>query len=1278
MAKIATLAGLRLSAGQEMLREVMAPHTQVPRILVQWQTGVGKTIGAIVVAQEFARIYRELASGRDDALRVTVVGFTRDIVVEDLMRYPEFGFVTAAEVAELGRLRKASHESGLDSREGRAAVAFAANLKRRISDVTLGGHYRFYGYKEFASRLFEVTRRGIARRFRVTDMIFGAKSAADAGGLPESFGARLAEAVEQGLVKINQALLDSLRNGLLIADEVHNVYNSAENNIYGIALQYALDALDDQAPRVVLLSATPITSKAGEVADLLNLLVPRSEFARLGLVPPLLRSDIVSESSDMFNDEEGLRSRRIEADDLRAEEQEQYFEKGDTPDLSDFQSVNQVEEHAHKGSSIDKYIDQSVDEYIDKSESAARSFDQYDGISQSVDQDDGTSQSVDQGDGTSQSVDQYVDQDDGTSQYVDQDDGISQSVDQGDGTSQNVDQGDGTSQSADQVAGQYDPSADVQEVADLDLMWGGGEHKELKPGALELITRLARGRVSFVLDRDSSVYPTRSFDGELIPLVPYVPLVACPMSEAHQRVVNAARDKSDASLLVDLYDSVFPGAADPAAAIRNPIGGKNATAELESLLAESKTPSNFVAVELTEKTSSSDRFPVVVGEFLRLPTLRDYSAKYATMVDLLHRHLADPHSGKALVYHPRVRGTGVAFIREVLLANGFVDENTPAHGSTRCTLCGQTREEHSARPSASPAQRAQTREEHSAQPSARPSVRPAQRAQTCQFEPARFAIAHSGIDRPAMTNSIARFNAASNRYGHEIRVLLASRIIREGVNLRAVRLQLIVSNPSTFSVMIQVLGRTSRRYSHAELPPEHRTVRTAILVSTARVGDEPELDRYKQRGSEFASIQEVERAMHRGCVDVAALVTPIAKDSLEGLSFSVDAGADASVGQESGTLAYYARGKYGRDLRTTIAACRALLAVEPLWTFDDLIAALKNHAVAGYTAHATEALLARALLILAGESGGVSIAGASTGAGKSAANKAGKFASQGPRQEILLTKLGKTESCLVVLKSPPLSPALPEVRVADYLERHRAGSNFAYMLALFNAALEEAAKRGSRLALVALSPVLADLPDTFHYELVERLIEAGHDDGVTANDRLAKKLYLAYGIMLGGKNGYRTPLYAMVYEKGAPDTRRHVSKKTEYHFVKRPLAEVLPPRARPQENPAVVGVIATDSTANRNATPKFKIRPPLLGSKADARFLVRGAVCETRPEPARAAIVKSLRAYSARRLDAETLEFLRSQTKSCDEIRYTLYALEIHETGSVKHLYTFAEAQPRI
>ena len=262
------LPGLRLSGAQHFVQNFESPDTDYARLLIQWQTGVGKSIAFLSIASQFIRQYRARAALGERAPSVFVISFTaHETIQEDLLRYPEFGFVSVAEAEELRRLRAAAAAAGAASAEARQLSGFSGNLRRRFTDRARGGYYRFYGYKEFANAVFAVTRQGAARGFSVQSLYGRAEGA---------FGERIAEAVRRGDVVVNEELLDEMRGGLLGADEIHNVYNIVEANNYCIAIQYALDALGAEAPRAVFMSATIMTGSASEIVDLLNLLVPRA------------------------------------------------------------------------------------------------------------------------------------------------------------------------------------------------------------------------------------------------------------------------------------------------------------------------------------------------------------------------------------------------------------------------------------------------------------------------------------------------------------------------------------------------------------------------------------------------------------------------------------------------------------------------------------------------------------------------------------------------------------------------------------------------------------------------------------------------------------------------------------------------------------------------------------------------------------------------------------------------------------------------------------------
>ena len=122
---------LKLRAHQLFTQNLVSADTPYTRLLIKWKTGTGKTSGAIAIAasliQTYSRIFSErmlqLGSGRvaqsiadKTTPSVFVLGFTKLNIIKELMKYPEFGFITISEKEELQQLRKLARDSaGLGS-----------------------------------------------------------------------------------------------------------------------------------------------------------------------------------------------------------------------------------------------------------------------------------------------------------------------------------------------------------------------------------------------------------------------------------------------------------------------------------------------------------------------------------------------------------------------------------------------------------------------------------------------------------------------------------------------------------------------------------------------------------------------------------------------------------------------------------------------------------------------------------------------------------------------------------------------------------------------------------------------------------------------------------------------------------------------------------------------------------------------------------------------------------------------------------------------------------
>lgn len=754
----------------------------------------------------------------------------------------------------------------------------------------------------------------------------------------------------------------------------------------------------------------------------------------------------------------------------------------------------------------------------------------------------------------------------------------------------------------------------------------------LLPGALEQIGRLSAGRVSFLLDADEASYPRRIFEGTALanPLRPgesiaYLRFTPCPMAPFHEKTLarmlaggSGARAAIPANAYT-LYDMVYPNPefAPDAAAREGESYGLYLSAETPAQLAAASqkwAAAAGVAVELPRGTRAGGAVPIS-GSFLGLESgLRLYSAKYQALGEhILEIMRSGP--GKIMIYHHRVRMSGVLQIREILEVNGFLDETSGPSPSTLCAVCGNAKRNHSAETAA------------------------ASWAGPHGYTPARFVVITSEVDRSVLERSIARYNAQTNVEGFEYRILVGSKIIREGFDLKAVRFQLIVSLPTDIPTLIQIFGRVVRKGSHLGLPEDKRDVRIRILVSTAGeytqgLGPAPEVIRYAEKIEAYFLTQEVEKAIRRYAIDAFInydrMVTsdPTFENtaSIDAIPYRPTVGLAAALRRPQTTSTFEAYGYGDREIDEIQASVQALFETRPVWKYDDLWAAVRSGRVAGVAqnpATFSEESFALALSALGRHVPSVSRLDIKAGE-VALVSRVGEFFVRTPSapggQPIL-----DIES--YVRENVVLTPL--RVRVADYVQLSRQSDNFTVRLAKFE---KDFGVAGSRI-----EDIFFEYDADFHHTLLRALVEGF--SGAEHSADLRRKASEAGTAFARALDVY-TRFKVIVLEgdvAGVPEARRPTKKKND---EKTPIGYVgetsvrifrgsvgenqdgwydIPRKAlgigpRYTENDIAVGYVE-----RRGGHLRFKTRPPIhelsTADVRDSRSLARGAVCETRPRP---------------------------------------------------------------
>lgn len=271
---------LKINSYQLFIQGLINPRTPYRKIHLSWAPGIGKTVGALVAATEFIKVYKQLyasetmvrarfRAGRAAAdmadvrtPSVFVLGFaaTETAFVRDLIGYSYFGFVSAAEREEL-TFRQTAAAGGSES-DVKALHEYESRLRRRLTDKSRGGFYKFLGYEKFVNRLFSSTGVDFVALERET------QERMKAGEPDITLQDVIDEYIAAGKVAVNEELLARLENSLLICDEIHDTYNKSMKNNRGVAIQYVLNRV--KSLRFISMSATPVNNSPAEIVDFAN------------------------------------------------------------------------------------------------------------------------------------------------------------------------------------------------------------------------------------------------------------------------------------------------------------------------------------------------------------------------------------------------------------------------------------------------------------------------------------------------------------------------------------------------------------------------------------------------------------------------------------------------------------------------------------------------------------------------------------------------------------------------------------------------------------------------------------------------------------------------------------------------------------------------------------------------------------------------------------------------------------------------------------------------
>lgn len=346
---------------------------------------------------------------------------------------------------------------------------------------------------------------------------------------------------------------------------------------------------------------------------------------------------------------------------------------------------------------------------------------------------------------------------------------------------------------------------------------------ELKPGGLEYLGKMAHGYVSHLRGADPMTFAEKVDMGSKPKKLLFTKITRCEMLEFQKKAYEEAK-----KLAIEEADSldkkseavanfVFP-ALDKNRKHLIGLYGKDGLNQLNNQLKNHKTKINeLIAKDIlglksydgTEYLSINNSNKNISGEILKRENLKYFSIKfYTALMDIecelfVNKENKDNKESRTGFVYSNLVTIGIQIFQEILLTNGYLEFNENKNNyqikdSTICYNCGKKHSDHK-----------EYDKDHA-------------------FYPATFIVvtgqnSEEGNDSvPENNKQIITnvFNNFDNRNGKNIKLVLGSKVMNEGISLMNVRTVQILDVYFNFGRVDQVIGRAIRWCSHYRLMNE--------------------------------------------------------------------------------------------------------------------------------------------------------------------------------------------------------------------------------------------------------------------------------------------------------------------------------------------------------------------------------------------------------------------------------------------------------------------------
>lgn len=391
---------------------------------------------------------------------------------------------------------------------------------------------------------------------------------------------------------------------------------------------------------------------------------------------------------------------------------------------------------------------------------------------------------------------------------------------------------------------------------------------ELKPGGLEYLQEKARGYVSYLRGADPLIFAKRIDVGEVPEGLMFTKVVKCKMLPFQKKayedaeiLVNDSLDRKSEAVA----NFAFPKLSDNKKTIEAVYGPEGINIVKQQLKLNSELLNKKILSTLfNDETSQeemiyySDITKTISGNIMKTKYLKNFSTKFYHALHNINKLIASKKGARTCFVYSNLVKVGIEIFKEVLLQNGYLeyDENEANYkisNDTMCYYCGKDNLYHK-----------QNKNEED--------------IKNHEYHPATF-ISFTGASSDESTDIISEdkkrilddvFNNIRNKHGKNLKIVLGSKVMTEGINLFNDAEIHILDVYYNFGAVDQVVGRGIRGCGHYQLMSDtykYPEVHVYKYVVSVDKGLSTEEELYKKAELKYLLIKRVERAIKEIAID---------------------------------------------------------------------------------------------------------------------------------------------------------------------------------------------------------------------------------------------------------------------------------------------------------------------------------------------------------------------------------------------------------------------------